>query len=81
MIVCELKGAIETAGVDVGQAAAYCTGDLGRMVDPAELAALIAVLASPQGAAISGAAISIEADSRSTAPWRSQHASDPVAVA
>lgn len=60
MIVRELKGAIETAGADFGQAAAYYTGDLGRMVDPAEVAALVAVLASPQGAAISGAAISVD---------------------
>lgn len=60
MIPRELQGAIETAGVDFGQAAAYYTGDLGRMVAPAEVAALVAVLASPQGAAISGTALSLD---------------------
>lgn len=60
MIPRELQGAIETAGVDFDQAAAYYTGDLGRMVEPAEVAALVGVLVSPQGGAISGAAISID---------------------
>jgi NAD(P)-dependent dehydrogenase (short-subunit alcohol dehydrogenase family) len=60
MIPRELRGAIETAGADFNQAAAHYTGDLGRMVEPTEVAALVAVLASPQGGAISGAAISID---------------------
>lgn len=60
MIPRELQGAIETAGADFGQAAALYTGDLGRMVEPAEVAALVALLASPQAGAISGAAISVD---------------------
>lgn len=60
MISRELQGAIETSGVDFTDAATYYTGDLGRMVEPAEVAALVAVLVSPQGGAISGAAISVD---------------------
>jgi NAD(P)-dependent dehydrogenase (short-subunit alcohol dehydrogenase family) len=60
MITRELRGAIETSGADFGQAAAHYTGDLGRMVDPAEVAALVAILVSPRGGAISGAAISVD---------------------
>ncbi|MFF5992673.1 SDR family NAD(P)-dependent oxidoreductase [Prauserella flavalba] len=60
MIPRELQGAIETSGADFGQAAAYYTGDLGRMVEPSEVAAFVSVLASPQGGSISGAAISID---------------------
>jgi NAD(P)-dependent dehydrogenase (short-subunit alcohol dehydrogenase family) len=60
MIPRELQGAIETAGADFALAAAHYTGDLGRMVEPAEVAALVALLASPQGSAISGAAISVD---------------------
>lgn len=60
MIGRELKGAIETAGVGFEQAAAFYTGDLGRMVEPSEVAALVALLASPRGGAISGAAISVD---------------------
>ncbi|RNL87631.1 SDR family NAD(P)-dependent oxidoreductase [Halostreptopolyspora alba] len=60
MIPRELQGAIETAGADFTAAAQHYTGDLGRMVDPAEVAALVALLASPQGAAISGTAISVD---------------------
>ena len=60
MIPRELQGAIENTGADFAAAARYYTGDLGRMVDPAEVAAIVSVLASPQGGAISGTAISID---------------------
>ncbi|PRX51463.1 NAD(P)-dependent dehydrogenase (short-subunit alcohol dehydrogenase family) [Prauserella shujinwangii] len=60
MIPRELQGAIEATGADFGQAAAHYTGDLGRMVEPSEVAALVGVLASPQAGAISGAAISVD---------------------
>lgn len=60
MIPNQLQGAIETSGADFNAAAAYYTGDLGRMVDPSEVAALVGTLASPAGAGISGAAISVD---------------------
>ncbi|MGC7101388.1 SDR family NAD(P)-dependent oxidoreductase [Amycolatopsis lurida] len=60
MIPRELQGAIENSGADFAAAARYYTGDLGRMVDPAEVAAVVSVLASSGGAAISGTSISID---------------------
>lgn len=60
MIPRELVGAIQNSGADFAQAAAHYTGDLGRMVEPTEVAALVAMLVSPLGAAVSGAAISVD---------------------
>ncbi|GAB2762980.1 SDR family oxidoreductase [Salinifilum aidingensis] len=60
MIPRELQGAIETSGADFGAAATHYTGDLGRMVEPDEVAALVHTLVSPQGAAVSGTALSID---------------------
>lgn len=60
MIPRELHGAIVGSGADFGAAATYYTGDLGRMVNPTEVAALVSVLASPDAGATSGTAISID---------------------
>lgn len=60
MITRELAGAISNSGADFGAAAAHYTGDLGRMVTPEEVAATVAMLISPEGAAISGTALSID---------------------
>lgn len=60
MIPRELVGAIQNSGADFGKAAAHYTGDLGRMVEPEEVAALVATLVSPMGGALSGAAISVD---------------------
>ncbi|MDV6011956.1 SDR family oxidoreductase [Haloechinothrix sp. LS1_15] len=56
----EAKAPIEAAGFDFGQLAARLTGDLGRIIDPAEVAAIVRTLASPQCAAISGTTINID---------------------
>ncbi len=55
-----LQGATEPPGADCAAAAQHYTGDLGRMVDPAEVAVLVSTLASPKGAGISGAALSVD---------------------
>ncbi|MGP4019594.1 SDR family NAD(P)-dependent oxidoreductase [Saccharopolyspora sp. 5N708] len=60
MIPRELRGAIENSGADFNTAARFYTGDLGRMVAPAEVAALVAALAAPDAGSISGAAISVD---------------------
>lgn len=60
MIPRELQGAIETSGADFAAAADFYTGDLGRMVAPDEVATAVAMLVSPQAAAVSGTALSID---------------------
>ncbi|MFC4564525.1 SDR family NAD(P)-dependent oxidoreductase [Nocardiopsis mangrovi] len=60
MVPRELQGAIEASGADFAAAAEHYTGDLGRMVDPAEVASVVALLASPDGSAVSGTAISVD---------------------
>ncbi|MFR9727852.1 SDR family NAD(P)-dependent oxidoreductase [Saccharopolyspora sp. MS10] len=60
MIPDQLAGAITNSGADFSAAAAHYTGDLGRMVTPDEVAGAVAMLISPQGAAISGTALSID---------------------
>ena len=60
MVPRELRGAVEASGADFAAAAAFYTGDLGRMVEPAEVAELVALLASPGAGAVSGTAISVD---------------------
>ncbi|WP_031466458.1 SDR family NAD(P)-dependent oxidoreductase [Sciscionella sediminilitoris] len=60
MVSGALRNAIENSGADFGEAAAHYTGDLGRMVEPAEVAVLVATLVSAQSGAISGTAFSLD---------------------